>query len=114
MAKVMTIVFSWILPIVAGLLFVAVGIVKLVDPSWRANFARWGYPAFFYIVTAVIEVAGGVGLFVPPFRFRAALVLGTVMVAAILTATLHGEPRFVRTASIYLLMVGAIAWTHRR
>jgi len=105
---------SWILPAVAGLLFIAVGLVKFVGPAWPANFARWGYPAYAYAVVGIVEVAGGLALLVPRFRVYAAVGLATVMVGAIATAALHGEPRFVRTASIYLLMVVAILATSRR
>ena len=105
---------SWILPAVAGLLFIAVGLVKFVGPAWPANFARWGYPAYAYAVVGIVEVVGGLALLVPRFRVHAAVGLATVMVGAIATAALHGEPRFVRTASIYLLMVVAILSTSRR
>jgi hypothetical protein len=54
--KAMKIVLTTILPVIVGVLFVLVGAVKIVDPSWRANFTHWGYPAYFYMV---IEASGG-------------------------------------------------------
>jgi len=115
LTKIARILLSWALPIIAGLLFVVVGATKFIDPTWRANFARWGYPAYSYAVTGIVEIVGGASLFFPRVRLRAAIGLAAVMIAAILTATLHGEPRFARTAIIYLLMVLAIAlWERSR
>ncbi len=105
---------SWILPAVTGLLFIAVGLVKFVSPAWPANFARWGYPAYSYAVVGIVEVVGGLALLVPRFRVHAAVGLAAVMVGAIATTAFHGEPRFVRTALIYLVMDVAILLTNRR
>ena len=112
--KLMRMAMSWILPVVVGLLFITAGAVKFVGPAWPVNFARWGYPEHFYAVTGVIEVACGIALVVPQLRLFAAVALAGVMVAAVLTASVHGELRFARTAFVYLLLVLAIAWIHLR
>jgi uncharacterized membrane protein YphA (DoxX/SURF4 family) len=94
-------------------LFALAGRSKYLGPSWAASFARWGYPPLAYAVVGLVEMAGGAALFVPRYRRAAAGVLGTVMVAAIVKTVWHGEPRFARTATVYLVIVAAIEATHR-
>jgi hypothetical protein len=45
--QVLRTVLRWVLPTIAGLLFVVVGAMKFVDRSWVTNFTRWGYPSYF-------------------------------------------------------------------
>lgn len=112
--KVIRVLMLWILPVLTGLLFLAAGASKFAGPAWPANFARWGFPNGFYLVTGILEIAGGLALIVPRFRMVAGAVLAAVMVGAVVTTLAHGEPRFARTASIYLVALVVIVAGHWR
>jgi uncharacterized membrane protein YphA (DoxX/SURF4 family) len=54
------------LPVALGLVMVGHGGVTFAGPtSVRENFARWGYPAGFYVVTVVLEMLVGLLLLIP-------------------------------------------------
>ena len=82
---------TWVLQILLGLMFVAVGTGKFLDPSWARKFAAWGYPPGFYLVIGVLETLGGLLLFWPRATTYAAALLGSIMIAAALTLFIHGE-----------------------
>jgi putative oxidoreductase len=105
--------FTWGLSIVLGLFFVVVGASKVTSPGWAERFVDWGYPRWFRLVVAVVELGAGLALLVPSVRRFAALVLIVVMVGATATHVLHGEgPRAVVTLALTALM--AALWTMSR
>jgi uncharacterized membrane protein YphA (DoxX/SURF4 family) len=83
-------------------------VAKFGDPSWARSFARWGYPAGFYMVIGVLETAGGVCLLVPRFASYAALLLGVIMIAASATHFVHNEMRRVAPPLMYLALVAIV------
>jgi putative oxidoreductase len=104
----------WTLQIVIGVMFVLVGVMKFQDPSWARSFARWGYPDGFYMVVGVVEAIGGMALLVPRLTTHAALLLMTVMTAAVVTHLLHGELQRLPVPLVYLLMIALIGWLRRK
>ena len=112
--RIVRIVAVWALQVLVGLLFVLIGVMKFVDPSWPRNFARWGYPDGFYMVVGVVEAIGGVGLLVPRFATYAALLLMTVMAGAVATHLVFGETQRAPAPLSYLLVVALVGWLRRR
>ena len=86
------IVALWIVQILAAAAFVAIGVAKFGSPQWAINFARWGYPDGFYMVTGVLEVGGGLLLLTPKTTSYGAALLAVILVAAAATLGLHHQP----------------------
>jgi putative oxidoreductase len=85
----------WACVVVLAVVFVLVGTSKLTGPSsvrWSERFARWGFPPHVHSVVGVLEVLGGVGLLIPMSRRAAAAALLALMVGALVTHLVHGEP----------------------
>src|SRR5262249_23013650 len=86
---------TWTCVIVLAAAFVLVGTSKLRGPSaarWRERFAHWGFPAHAPYVVGVLEVLGGLGLLTPKSRRAAAATLMVLMIGALLTHVVNGEP----------------------
>lgn len=82
----------WVPTVLLGALFVLQGMAKLQPGSpWPEMFAGWGYPSGSHLPVGVIELLGGLALFVPRVAGHAAGALGLVMLGAFLTHLLHGE-----------------------
>jgi uncharacterized membrane protein YphA (DoxX/SURF4 family) len=81
--------------IVAWLLaaaFLGAGLFNMLGrPATRRDFVRWGYPAWWGLVTGALEIAGAVLIAVPVTR-AAGLILGAaILSAAALTLLRHRE-----------------------
>lgn len=73
-----------------GLAFAGAGAANIMGiGSVKEDFRHWGYPAGFYRVTGMIELAGALLLLYPVTRTAAALLLGATMVAALATLMRH-------------------------
>jgi uncharacterized membrane protein YphA (DoxX/SURF4 family) len=86
------VVFSWILQVIVGVAFVPIGLAKFTAPMWIRGFEAWGYPPAFRILIGVVEMAAGVMLLVPRLTSYAALLLAAIMVGAIYTHAMAGQP----------------------
>ena len=104
---------AWVLQVLCGLMFVAIGIAKFADPSWAQKFERWGYPSGFFMVVGVIEAVAGVALFVPKAAFHGALTLMIVMVGAALTHLRFGETARLAGPLLYLAVLTVVVWLRR-
>jgi uncharacterized membrane protein YphA (DoxX/SURF4 family) len=85
----------WACVVVLAVVFVLAGSSKLVGPSasrWGDRFGRWGFPAHLHSLVGVLEVLAGVGLLIPRSRRAAAATLLALMVGALVTHLVHGEP----------------------
>ncbi|WP_018349272.1 DoxX family protein [Longispora albida] len=81
-----TSVLLWTGQIVLGLLFVWAAAPKLLgDPLMVQSFETIGFGQWFRVLTGVCELAGGIGLLIPPLAGLAALGLAGVMAGATLT-----------------------------
>jgi putative oxidoreductase len=100
----------WVPTVVFGLFFVMQGVMKLQPASpWEGRFAEWGFPAWFLIVVGVMELAGGIGLFVPRVSAYAALTLAVTMVGALGTHVVHAEWINVGATFVFTLIFLALA-----
>ena len=101
----------WVL---LGLLFLFAGGEKLWNPTGHEEeFAHWGYPLWFVYVTGIIEVLGGIGLFIPSGRLSGILLLSITMVGATVTHLRAGEMGAFPVPLVLLLALLTLAWTMR-
>jgi len=85
---------SWILSILLALVFVAVGISKLVGPPsvhWARRFQHWGYPTGSHYAIGILEIVAGIAIVIPRWRRMAAAILMIIMAGALCTHAIHGE-----------------------
>ena len=112
-ARALTIAL-WIVQILCAAAFLAAAMAKLTgQPMMVDVFARLGFGQGFRYVTAAIEVIGGIGLLVPKFAGKAALLLAVTMAFAVMAhlTVLGGNPG---PAILLLVLTGATAWVRRR
>ncbi len=106
-------IMIWILSGLASLAFLAAGGSKLAGAAPMVDaFAKLDMGQWFRYVTGLLELAGAIGLWIPKYRFYAALLLAAVMVGAVATHlfAIGGNPA---GAALLLVLVGAIAWLSR-
>jgi putative oxidoreductase len=87
-------VLVWICAIVLALVFVLVGVSKLVGASgirWSDRFTNWGYPAGTSFAVGVLEVLAGLAVLLPRWRRPAAIILIVLMIGAACTHALNAE-----------------------
>jgi len=105
---------SWVLQVLLGLAFVAVGIAKFNNAWWIRSFEHWGYAPWFRIAIGIVEVGGGLLLFIPRFTTWSAIGLAIVMVGASVTHATHDGfwaqplPHFA-----LLLLLAWLRWPNR-
>jgi putative oxidoreductase len=101
----------------AGLAFVAAGASKLVAHATAAEqFARWGLPqpSVFALCIGAVELVCGILLALGALTRPVALVLGTIMVGAVVTAgRIDGGVHVVLPAVLFFVLV-YFAWSTGR
>ena len=100
---------SWILAILLGAAFLLAGISKLTGAA-TPMFAGWGYPAWFAVLIGILEVAGAFGLLFPRTTRPAVLGLGVIMVGALGTHLVNGEPLESIRPVIFGALLGLLWW----
>jgi len=101
--------------IVLGGMFIMAGGAKLMgDHSQVAHFAQWGYPLWFLYLTGIIEVGGGICLFIPKAQFYGIVVLSITMVGAALTHLRAGEMSAFPIPVVLLGLLLLLAWSMRQ
>ncbi|MDT3776416.1 DoxX family protein [Nitrospira sp. MA-1] len=110
MKRVMTIVLCVLL----GIFFIAAGGAKLMgSESQVEHFAQWGYPIWFLYLTGVIEVGGGLCLFISKTQWYGMVGLSITMVGAALTHLKAGEMGAVPVPLVLLGLLLLLAWMIR-
>ena len=83
---------SVVLPIALGVVMIGHGGVTCAGPlSVRENFARWGYPAGFRLVTGVLEVVVGLLLLIPVTSRFGAIASAVIVLAAVAMQIRSGD-----------------------
>ncbi len=85
---------TWQLVLVGLLVvfFVFGGVVNLYGPeAVTKDFARWGYPPYFHLVTGALELLAAVLLVFPATRLIGVALGGSVMLAAAATLLFQRE-----------------------
>jgi uncharacterized membrane protein YphA (DoxX/SURF4 family) len=113
-----TLVFYLALYLVSAFLtivFLNAGWPKFYDSSgWARAFASWGFPVWFQFLVGGIEVLGGVLLLVPPTAIYAAAALAVIMLGAMGTHIVHGDPSAIYHEAGPLVLLGAVIYMHWR
>lgn len=108
--------FSW-KALLACLLaaFFLVGSVGniFVSEEIAADYARWGYPAWFHYVTGLLELMIALLLAVASLRFWGAVFGAVVMLSAVATVVLHGEYAHAIAPLVVLAVSVTVGWFHR-
>ena len=111
MKRVMNIALSVLL----GIFFIAAGGAKLMGSASQVeHFAQWGYPLWFLYLTGIIEVGGGICLFLPKTQWYGIGVLSITMIGAALTHLMAGEMGAVPVPLVLLGLLLLLAWMIRK
>ena len=103
----------WSLSSLVALVFLAAGGAKLAGvPVMIQMFDKVGLGQWFRYFTALLEVAGAIGLLMRRYAFYAAILLGIVMIGAIVAhvTVLGGSPA---PAASLLVLSGIIAYLRK-
>lgn len=115
MAGIMKQIIKMALWLVLGGMFIVAGGAKLIgEHSQVEHFAQWGYPGWFLYVTGLIEVGGGICLFIPKMQFYGIVVLSVTMVGAALTHLRAHEMNAFPIPVVLLCLLLLLAWTMRK
>jgi uncharacterized membrane protein YphA (DoxX/SURF4 family) len=97
------------------LIFVASGSAKLFGLEFELEaFDRWGYPLWFMYFTGVVEVVGGLVIWVKRLRFITSVGLNCVMIGAMATHLLNAEWPMLGVAAAIFLLTLIITWRFRK
>lgn len=105
----------WIITLFLAYVFLRQGFAKFSDGSgWGRAFRAWHYPRWFRILIGVIEVSA-----VPLLLVRRVAVIGAamiimVMLGAMATHIWWGQPRYVTSEILPLVLATIIALGRRR
>ena len=103
----------WTLSGLVALAFIAAGGGKLAGTAVMVElFDKIGLGQWFRYFTGLLEVAGGIGLLVPRYAFRAARLLAIVMVGAIIAHVTVLGGSFA-PALVLLVLTGTIAYLRK-
>jgi uncharacterized membrane protein YphA (DoxX/SURF4 family) len=106
-------ILGWILAILLGLEFLAAGALKLINnPVMVDMFNVVGLGQWFRYFTGVLEIIGGVGILIPRFSRRAALLLAVIMLGAVV-AQLTRIHQGAWTPAVMLLLALVVARMRR-
>jgi uncharacterized membrane protein YphA (DoxX/SURF4 family) len=101
--------------IVLGVMFIMAGGAKLMgEHSQVEHFAQWGYPLWFLYLTGMIEVGGGICLFIPKAQFYGIVVLSITMIGAAVTHLRANEMSAFPVPLVLLALLVALALTMRK
>ena len=96
------------------LIFVASGGAKLLGLEFELEaFERWGYPLWFMYVTGVVEVIGGLVIWVKRLRLITSVGLNCVMIGAMATHLLNAEWPMLGVATAIFLLTLMNTWRFR-
>jgi len=102
---------EWVLSGVLAVMFLFAGGFKLSGAQVAIdNFANWGYPDWFRVVTGLIEVAAGVLVVIPRTSFLGVALILPTMVGAMLTHLVHAETRNVPLPLILFVLAAVLAY----
>ncbi len=98
-----------------GVMFIMAGAVKLLgQPSQVEHFGHWGYPIWFLYFTGIVEVFGGLCLFIPKAQFWGVMILSITMVGAAGTHLGAGEFGAFPIPLVLLSLLLVVAWTMQK
>jgi putative oxidoreductase len=106
----------WVITVLCSLMFLFAGAVKFVDAAKASEqFAQLGYPDWFRILIAVLEIAGAIVLLIPRLAWVGSGVLGVIMVGAVVSLVHVGaytEAPVPAVVFVVLLVITYVRWPH--
>ena len=104
----------WVVSIGAGAAMTLAGASKfLASEMWVTNFASWGYPAVFSYLIGVLEVVGGLSVFVPRFATYGASLVAAIMIGAAATLIMNPGEMGPTVPLINIVLFAGIAYFRR-
>jgi uncharacterized membrane protein YphA (DoxX/SURF4 family) len=86
-------VLLWACTLQLVLVFARAGTAKFSDTSgWATAFDEWGYPRWFRMLVGLAELAGALLLLVPRLAVHGCALIAAVMLGAMATHIMHGDP----------------------
>lgn len=114
---------TWILQIILGIYFVAIGVLHFIVPSGLPGPLEWMYdlPTWLHVASGTAEIAGGLGLILPSLtRIKpdltplAAAGLATVMLLAAAWHLSQGDPLAIVSNLVLAVLLTVIAMVRWR
>ncbi len=96
-------------------IFIYVGGAKLMSvPFMVQEFAQIGIGQWFRYFTGILEVGSAIGVLIPRFRFRAALLIASIMAGAtVANLTILHLPGMAGITVALMALVLVLAWSWR-
>ncbi|MFL6247689.1 MAG: DoxX family protein [Vicinamibacterales bacterium] len=105
----------WIFTLFLAYVFLQQGIAKFSDSSgWARAFRTWHYPDWFRVLIGVIEISAVLILFVRRFALVGAVMIMVVMLGGMATHIYWGQPRYVTSEILPLVLATIIAFGRKR
>jgi putative oxidoreductase len=105
----------WILTVFLAYVFLRQGTAKFSDTSgWARAFRHWHYPDWFRILVGVVEVSAVLLLFFKRFALAGALMIVVVMLGGMATHLWWGQPRYMTSEVLPLVLATVVAIGRRR
>ena len=107
-------VVQLVLRVVLAGFFVLMAVRNLSgDTGMADDFARWGYPSWFRVLTAWLQIAGALALLYPPLVFAGAVLLSGVLMGAIATHLRHDPASSALSPLLFLALLLPLLVVHR-
>lgn len=104
-----------VLRILLALFFVFIAAKNLSGDAQIANdFQRFGFPDWFRVAVAILQLAGAALLFVPGFTWVGCGVLAFVLLGAVVSHVRHDPIQTALSPVVFLALVGLLAYASRR
>ena len=83
------------------------------DETIASDFHRWGYPEWFRVLTALLQIAGAAALVWSPTSFLGAALLACIMIGALITHALHDPARALVSPAAFLALIAVFLFAYR-
>jgi len=108
-------VILWIITAFLAYVFVRQGLAKFSDDSgWARAFRAWHYPDWFRILIGVVELSAVLLLVIRRFALIGAAMIVVVMLGGMATHIWWGQPRYVTSEILPLILAIVVALGRRR
>jgi uncharacterized membrane protein YphA (DoxX/SURF4 family) len=105
----------WIITAFLAYVFLRQGFAKFsADSGWARAFRLWHYPGWFRIFIGIVEVSAVLLLFVRRLALAGAVMIVIVMLGGMATHIWWGQPRFVTSEIVPLVLATTVALGRKR
>jgi hypothetical protein len=99
--------FPFLVAWAVGAILAVAGLVNIAGPHWlREAYARWEFPARFYLVAGALEVTAALFLAIPELRSWGIALAGFIMFGAVVT--LFNHRRYMSAVPGIILLVALV------